>query len=410
MFTIMSSFYCVYNIYSLIYSPKFLRDDVHDAKPFLVIVQCDSGHLNSDLIACARYRVCDEAIRAKTKSKIHGGDNIDFTHILFVIHLPQQEVKSQFVGFQGDPWISVHIDDLRATSEITVIPEQALNASISELFIGRLTEKNQERPALKESDEQELKEDSGSYFRIETGKEDSEDEMSHSAEHSHRMSDDDIYSDQDMSDDEASVQATPQLPSISSLEEVNGMDTESDEPLFRVLEPAYRDSALNVDENSKMMDIEDEQYDPLLIDVAAPPVEADKLPSDTMQISLPPSDFTKEIESILPANPIYSDDDIAEPTPRPHPVAEVPTQDSFEEEVPCQEDKLWAERSGSFHPQHHRLLGCVQAAVSMLKDTMKDRAKHRILKLMSLIPKTHPEELGNMYIIYLAVLIIYPYI
>ncbi len=220
-----------------------------------MIVQCDSGHLNSDLIACARYRVCDEAIRAKTKNKIHGGDNIDFTRILFVIHLPQQEVKSQFVGFQGDPWISVHIDDLRATSEITVIPEQALNASISELFIGRLTEKNQERPALEEIN------DSGSYFGIETGEEDSEDES----------------------------------------------------------------------------------------------------------------------------------------TPRPHPVAEVPTQDSFEEEVPCQEDKLWAERSGSFHPQHHRLLGCVQAAVSMLKDTMKDRAKHRILKLMSLIPKTHTEELGKLY-------------
>ena len=370
-----------------------------------MIVQCDSGHLNSDLIACARYRVCDEAIRAKAKNKIHGGDNIDVTHILFVIHLPQQEVKSQFVGFQGDPWISVHIDDLRATSEITVIPEQALNASISELFIGKLREKNQERPDLEESDEQELKKGSDSYFRIETGEEDSEGEMFHSAEHSHRMSDDDIYSDQDMSD-EASVPDTPQLPSISSLEEVNRMDTESNE---LHVELAYRDSALN-DEASNMMDIEDAQLgDPLLIDVAVPPVEADKLPSDTMQISLPPSE---EIESIVPTSPIkYSDDDNAEPTPHPmkaYPIAEVPTLNSFEKEVPCQEDKLWAEPSGSFHPQHHRLLGCVQAAVSMLKDTLKDRAKHRILKLMSLIPKTHP---GNHAVCTLiTVLISYPYI
>ncbi|XP_064403130.1 E3 ubiquitin-protein ligase RNF213-like isoform X2 [Halichondria panicea] len=354
--------------------PKFIRDDVDDAKPFLVIVQCDSGHLNSDLIACARYRVCDEAIRAKDKNKIHGGNNIDVTRILFVIHLPQQEVKSQFVGFQGDPWISVHIDDLRATSEITVIPEQALNASISELFIGKLREKNQERPDLEESDEQELKKGSDSYFRIETGEEDSEGEMFHSAEHSHHMRDDDIYSDQDMSD-EASVPDTPQRPSISSLEEVNRMDTESNEPH---VELAYRDSALN-DEASNMMDIEDAQlFDPLLIDVAVPPVEADKLPSDTMQISLPPSE---EIESIVPTSPIkYSDDDNAEPTPLPmkaHSIAEVPT---VQKEVP------------SFHSQHHRLLGCVQAAVSMLKDTLKDRAKHRILKLMSLIPKTHPGE------------------
>ncbi len=114
-----------------------------------MIIQCDSGHLNSDLIACARYRVCDEAIRGNKKNKIHDGrdsrdDNsgdsenkIPITHVLFIIRLPQQEVKSQFVGFQGDPWISVHIGDLRPTSEATVIPEQAVNAFISELFIGR---------------------------------------------------------------------------------------------------------------------------------------------------------------------------------------------------------------------------------------------------------------------------------
>ncbi len=118
-----------------------------------MIIQCDSGHLNSDLIACARYRVCDEAIRGNKKNIIHDGrdsgdDNsgdsknnsrvtsIPITHVLFIIRLPQQEVKSQFVGFQGDPWISVHIGDLRPTSEATVIPEQAVNTFISELFIG----------------------------------------------------------------------------------------------------------------------------------------------------------------------------------------------------------------------------------------------------------------------------------
>lgn len=99
-----------------------------------MVIQCDSGHLNSDLIACARYRICDEAIKARTKNKIHSQSNI--THILFVIRLPQQEVNSRFVGFQGDPWISVHIDDLRPMSESTIRPEEALNASISELFIG----------------------------------------------------------------------------------------------------------------------------------------------------------------------------------------------------------------------------------------------------------------------------------
>ena len=120
------------------FSPNFLREERH-SQPFLVVVQCDSGHLNCDLIACARYRVCDEAIKMKKAKNSIPGRN-DVTHVLFVIRLPQQEVKSQFVGFQGDPWISVHIDDLRLTSETTVIPEQALITKISELFIGEFEE------------------------------------------------------------------------------------------------------------------------------------------------------------------------------------------------------------------------------------------------------------------------------
>ena len=107
-----------------------------------MIIQCDSGHHNTDLIACARYRIYDEAVRAKSKNRIQNrGSGI--THVLFMIRLPPQEVKSQFVGFLGDPWISVHIDDLRQTSESTVIPEQAINAKLSELFIGKMDDDNE---------------------------------------------------------------------------------------------------------------------------------------------------------------------------------------------------------------------------------------------------------------------------
>ena len=106
-----------------------------------MIIQCDSGLHNSDLIACAKYRTYDEAVRAKNKNRIQNRDS-GVTHVLFMIHLPPLVVKSQFVGFRGDPWISVHIDDLRQTSEATVIPEQAINAKLSELFIGHLAEES----------------------------------------------------------------------------------------------------------------------------------------------------------------------------------------------------------------------------------------------------------------------------
>ena len=118
-------------------SPYFHREDDQLSTTSLIVIQCDNGHQNSDLIACARYRIYDEAIQAKRKSKIQK-QILGPTHVLFIVRLPPQEVRSNFVGFQGDPWISAHIDDIRQTSEATVIPNVAISATISELFIGRL--------------------------------------------------------------------------------------------------------------------------------------------------------------------------------------------------------------------------------------------------------------------------------
>jgi hypothetical protein len=104
-----------------------------DDKNVLLIIQCDSGHLHGDLIACARYRIDDE--RANTDRKyVNGG-----THVLFIINLPRQfgetEVgTSTFVSFQGGAWISAHIDDIRVPLATDLTLENALSASISELF------------------------------------------------------------------------------------------------------------------------------------------------------------------------------------------------------------------------------------------------------------------------------------
>lgn len=95
----------------------------------LVIIQCDSGHLHGDLIACARHRIYD--LRAKA-------DTMLATHVLFIVHLPQQVSSSSFVSFQGDPWISSHIDDLRQPSDTVVSTKEAIGMTISELFLGQL--------------------------------------------------------------------------------------------------------------------------------------------------------------------------------------------------------------------------------------------------------------------------------
>ena len=56
-------------------------------------------------------------------------------------------VGSSFVGFQGDPWISIHIDDLGPTTNDTVTLHEAMGVSISQLFYGKVvTSKETEVP------------------------------------------------------------------------------------------------------------------------------------------------------------------------------------------------------------------------------------------------------------------------
>lgn len=100
-------------------------------KDTLLIVQCDSGHLNGDLIACARYRICDK--RLKTSQEQYQSN----THVLFIIHLPRRAPGSSFVGFQGEPWTCYHVDDLRALDNDHLSLHSALDMKISDLFYNR---------------------------------------------------------------------------------------------------------------------------------------------------------------------------------------------------------------------------------------------------------------------------------
>ena len=127
-------FYHTYYNYVLDYRLSFEHRCQEDS---LLVVQCDSGHLYGDLIACARYRVDDE----REKSSHLWTPKYGRTHVLFIVHLPRRGGEGDgdgalgsFVGFQGGKWLSAHIDDLRAPSEAALSLEDALHTSISKLF------------------------------------------------------------------------------------------------------------------------------------------------------------------------------------------------------------------------------------------------------------------------------------
>lgn len=64
-------------------------------------------------------------------------ENPTYSHVLFIIHLSRQEACSSLIGFQGDPWISYHIDDLKPSLDKVVSTSDALKFTVSELFMGK---------------------------------------------------------------------------------------------------------------------------------------------------------------------------------------------------------------------------------------------------------------------------------
>ena len=110
--------------------------------------------MHSNLIACARHKVIDEIVLAQSpsytkeenemknqteksraiKSEVSTDAGSHVIHVVFIVQLPRKSGGTNFVGFQGGDWISVHLDDLRAQKENEISFQNAIEFSISEIF------------------------------------------------------------------------------------------------------------------------------------------------------------------------------------------------------------------------------------------------------------------------------------
>ena len=146
--TWLASAIAVIYAYHFVHRPLFKTS--RDSTPCkLIIIQCDMGYIADDLIACARNRVYD--MRAKAAREFKSHKNVDpnaghtvaedvvlGTHVLFILYLSVQTLHSSLVGFQGDTWISAHIDDIRPSSDSIFPLNIAQGTSIGKLFYGPL--------------------------------------------------------------------------------------------------------------------------------------------------------------------------------------------------------------------------------------------------------------------------------
>ncbi|KAJ7339392.1 hypothetical protein OS493_005787 [Desmophyllum pertusum] len=117
--------------------------------PGILLIQCDSGDDNFNLIAGARHILLEERTNAPEMLNL---PSIEPVHIVLIIQLPRIAGGCRnFVGFQGGKWLSTHIDELRPLDRHTPSIEQLIDRPISELFrIGSLDqlEEDDVTPAL----------------------------------------------------------------------------------------------------------------------------------------------------------------------------------------------------------------------------------------------------------------------
>ena len=393
-------------------SPLFLRQDAKDTANRLIIIQCDSGHQNGNLIACARYRIYDERVKATNKNKVQ--NRIGVTHVLFIVNLPHQvSSSSSFVGFQGDPWISCHIDDLRPTLGNTVEPLQAISATISELFIGEyihdiwphldtIREQPQRQMSVMESEEDPCEVESTMLTSFPTPERQlEEEEGQESAEESSKESV--VHSLSGEHDKDGLENEGTQISALPP------QDFEGEDSGQELTLEAVRSSG-----DMAVVDIE-EQPQEMEFTTAIVPKDDGEIPDRVERLPDAQGMDTNNLTTPIPTIVMHSDneenlDQHSEGHSDFLPVAQLPPAgQNIVDNISGLEGDNAIELSTSevIKPkcvtidqcpiaQCQRLYGCIQAAASRLDDATKDRSTQRVSRLTKLIPRDPVEHIGKL--------------
>ncbi|XP_045076975.1 E3 ubiquitin-protein ligase rnf213-alpha-like isoform X2 [Coregonus clupeaformis] len=139
------------------------RENTSGNKILIIQSDFDEASHSANLIASAKYSAINEI--NKSRQEEMGGK----VFVYFITKLPRMEGGTSYVGFHGDPWRSVHIDDLRRSKDIVSDIKALRNLTISQLF----EEKKDEPEAMEvddmytETEQQELEhKDQTSWGRV----------------------------------------------------------------------------------------------------------------------------------------------------------------------------------------------------------------------------------------------------
>uniref|UniRef100_A0AAZ3SJB9 RING-type E3 ubiquitin transferase n=1 Tax=Oncorhynchus tshawytscha TaxID=74940 RepID=A0AAZ3SJB9_ONCTS len=140
---------------------KKIRENTSGNKILIIQSDFDEASHSANLIASAKYSAINEINKSR---QVEMGGKV---FVYFITKLPRMEGGTSYVGFHGDPWRSVHIDDLRRSKDIVSDIKALRNLTISQLF----EEKKDEPEAMEvddmytETEQQELEHEDQTSWR-----------------------------------------------------------------------------------------------------------------------------------------------------------------------------------------------------------------------------------------------------
>ena len=313
-----------------------------------------------DLIACARYRIYDLKARA---------DKDQITHVLFIIHLSVLPTKSSFVGFQGNPWISAHIDDLRPTTDNLVATQQAIGVPISDLFHGTYN------PQATEQEDESMP---SYYNRLQSDEKEEEGDMEEEEEDEViKMEEGGNEEGSDFEEREGSMKNEDDYSSVSTDESDSESDMKEGNEREKMGTKAPKHWVEKV--RSEEMETEPNIQSEDLVEMEVADIEFQNADISSKDSAAIDANITKDMYKSEKKFPIPL---------APHLTSNV----TVGIPSPVLQEKVILKS-----PLFKRLHDCIQAAASRLKDFTTKRSTKRVEILVHLIPRELPPKPGILF-------------
>ncbi|MEQ2217916.1 hypothetical protein XENOCAPTIV_026010 [Xenoophorus captivus] len=113
--------------YSFLKTIREFLGSTHVNKVLLIQTEFDDDFQRKNILSSAKYSCINEINKCLTTDDTK-------TFVYFVTKLPRMEGGTSYKGFQGGPWRSVHIDDLRRSREFVSDVHSLKDRSIGDLF------------------------------------------------------------------------------------------------------------------------------------------------------------------------------------------------------------------------------------------------------------------------------------